>query len=113
MNSQEMTYLCKPLQSGNRDEGVVVRLVVNHHPLPRFNSHSDSGGGNPWVLQEEVFGQQQGEGFWALNPVFVGQQVDCVGLTAGGYDAAVVALVRRGSYGVCWIILGRCAGCSI
>ena len=93
----QINHLCKPLKSGDRDEGVVVGLAVDHHPLPRLNSHSYSGGGNPWVLREEVFGQQQGESLWALDPVFVGQQVDCVGLSAGGYDAAVVALVRRGT----------------
>ena len=40
-----------------------------------------------------MIGQQQCEGLGALDPVELGEQVDRVGLAAGGDDAAVVALV--------------------
>ena len=32
---------------------------------------------------------------WIVNAMFLGQQINCVGLTVGGYGLAIVTLGRR------------------
>lgn len=79
---------------GRKDKGVVVQLIAVGlgNTLPGIRLDMDMSLLHMCVLVEEVFRQQQSEFLWALDAIFLGQQVDSVLLRIRCHNVRVVAL---------------------